>query len=74
MIRHVFAIRFRWLVLLGAALLAGCLEKEEQLIEASSETCTPQYWKTLAAGKTRDSLVERCMTRGGYKHRVPQTF
>jgi len=71
--RHV-STGLRWAVLLSAALLAGCLEKEEPLIEAGSETCTPQFWKTLPEGKSRDSLVERCMTRGGYKHRVPETF
>ncbi|MFJ4157227.1 entry exclusion lipoprotein TrbK [Pseudomonas sp. NPDC089752] len=66
--------RLRWAMLLLAALLAGCLEKEELRIEATSETCTPRFWKTLPESKSRDSLVERCMTRGGYKHRVPETF
>ncbi|MFJ4345059.1 entry exclusion lipoprotein TrbK [Pseudomonas sp. NPDC089401] len=72
--RHLPMNWLRWAMLFSAALLAGCLDKEEPMIEASSQTCTPQFWKTLAEGKRRDDLVERCMTRGGYKHSVPQTF
>lgn len=69
-----FMTKYRWVALLTAVLLSGCFEDKDEMIEASSATCTPAYINALRAGKTRESLAERCMTRGGYQYRKPETF
>lgn len=40
----------------------------------TDQQCSPDHWKTLAEGPTRDDLVSRCMRRGEFKASEPRTW
>jgi len=68
------ALRLALVAVVVPAALAGCWDKKAQDIHPTADTCKPEYYRTLPAGKQRDALVEKCMTQGHFKAAEPQTF
>ena len=67
-------VRLASLTALVLAALTGCWDKKADDISPSADTCKPEFYRTLPAGKQRDALVEKCMTQGQYRAPEPQTF
>ena len=67
-------VRLATLTTLVLPVLTGCWEKKAAEIRPSADTCKPDFYRTLPAGKQRDALVEKCMTQGQYRAPAPQTF
>lgn len=65
-----------WAAVVIGSVLAGCGDDADSgnKYEVSDETCNAQYWKTLPEGKSRDALVEQCMTRGAYQSSEPKVW
>jgi len=67
-------IRVALVMVIVPAALTGCWDRTATPIEPTAESCSPDFYKTLPAGKQRDNLVEACMTKGQYRAAAPQTF
>ena len=65
-----------WVLIAAFVALAGCKADAEEgdKYAVSDEHCTPDYWKTLPDDNARESLVEKCMSRGSYQQSEPKTW
>ncbi|MDR2366187.1 MAG: entry exclusion lipoprotein TrbK [Zoogloeaceae bacterium] len=56
------------------ATLAGCQDTEMEEIAPGADTCKPEFYQTLPAGKQRDALVGKCLRQGQYQKSEPRTW